>query len=508
MHLRALIALLLLLWSPAAFAQGVSWRVTEAAGQVELRRGTQAVAARRGAVLAPGDLVSTGANGRAVLVRGRDFVIVSPGSRLRVPGSTEAGGAQHVRMQQVSGRAQYRIERRSAPHFGVRTPHLVALVKGTVFTVTVGDDSAEVAVSEGRVEVATLNGEMSRMVEPGFAAGVSAADPARLSHGESADARAEMTREAGSDVRGRSEDRRSDEGRGGNGGSSAGHRNDGGRHAGGHDHAPRLEYSPLDGRSGGLTVPGGNGTGQDVGRLRETERRLAETLVQHQPNPGGNNGGGNDGGNNGGGNDGGSTTPLPSVPAPLPPAPLPPAPQPDNSGSGSTPGSGSGSATPPPPSAPPAPPPPPATSGPSDNSGSGSSGSGSGSSGSNSGSGSSGSDSGPGSGAPIPPPPTSEPAPPPPTPTTSEPAPPPPPPTSEPAPPPPPITTSEPAPPPPTTTSEPPPPPPPSTTTAPTTTTTAPTTSTTAPTVTAPPPPTAPTQPTSGTRCLLGLVCL
>ena len=394
MTMRAFIALLLLLWSPTAFAQSVPWRVTEAAGQVEVRRGAQAVAARRGATVAPGDVVSTGANGRAVLVRGRDFVIVSPSTQLRVPGAQERGGSRHVRMLQASGRAQYRIERRATPHFGVRTPHLVALVKGTVFDVTVSEDGATVSVSEGRVEVTTPAGTMSQLVEAGFAASVSAGEPERLTHGRSDEA------QAAASGRGRSD-------RASRGGASAEHRRDGERRRG-RDRAPRLEYGLIDG-------PGGRGPrGNEHGRIRDAERAFDRAARDHRPNPGGNgngpggNGGGNGNGNGGNGNDGGNGG------------------NGGGNGGGSSPPSppSSGSTTPPPPSGSTTPPPPPPPSE---------------------------------STTPPPPPPTTtEPAPPPPPPPTTEPAPPPPPPTtSEPAPPPPTTTTSPTSPPPPTTTSQP-----------------------------------------------------
>ncbi|HEX8365070.1 MAG TPA: FecR family protein [Allosphingosinicella sp.] len=378
MHARALIAFLLLIWSPAAFAQTAPWRVTEATGQVQVQRGSQLIAARRGAAIAPGEMVSTGANGRAVLVRGRDFVIVSPRTRLRVPGTSEQGG--NIRMIQAAGRAQYRIERRAAPHFAVRTPHLVALVKGTVFTVTVGEEGATVAVSEGRVEVATLAGEMRQMVEPGFAASVSAADPARLSHGRSDDAQAAH------------EPRRSQTARAASTGSDARGREDGDRQDSGNGRGQaRLEYGDLS------NIPGGNGggNGHELNRVRAAERSVADALAHatngsNNDNPGGpgsGNGPGPGAGAGGGPGSGGGSVPAadpvadPAAPStPAPPSTSPP------SGSGS---SGSGGSN----------------SGPgSSNSGPGSSSSGSGSSGSgssgseSSGSGSSGS-SGPGSGS-------------------------------------------------------------------------------------------------------------
>jgi hypothetical protein len=293
MPMRALFALLLLLWSPAAFAQAVPWRVTEAAGQVEVRRGAQLAAARRGAVVAPGDLVTTGANGRAVLVRGRDFVIVSPRTQLRVPGAQEEQGGV-IRMLQTSGRAQYRIERQAAPHFGVRTPHLVALVKGTVFTVDVSEDGATVAVTEGRVEVATLSGEMRQMVEPGFAAGVLAADPDRLTHARSADPRAESSANRVSN----------------RGGASAEHRRDGRNRERGE--RPRLAYGELG--SGNRELAGDDG--QDR-RAREARRSFDEAVRNHESNAGGNgNAGssGNAGGDVSNGN-GGSNLPDPGAPS-------------------------------------------------------------------------------------------------------------------------------------------------------------------------------------------------
>ena len=358
MHLRALIAFLLLIWSPAAFAQTAPWRVTEAAGQVQVQRGSQVIAARRGAAIAPGEVVSTGANGRAVLVRGRDFVIVSPRTRLRVPGTSEQGG--NIRMIQAAGRAQYRIERQAAPHFAVRTPHLVALVKGTVFTVTVGENGATVAVSEGRVEVATLAGEMRQMVEPGFAASVSAADPARLSHGRSDDAQAAH------------EPRRSPTGGAASAEREARGTEDGDRVSRGGGHGqPRLEYGDL----GNISRGNGGGTGHELNRIRDAERSVAEAVAQavqgaNHGGPGPANGPGAGGGSGSGG--GSLPAPGPATDPAAPSTPAPPSTSPpsgsDSSGSGgsnSGPGStdsGSGSS----------------------NSGPGSSGSGSGSSGSGS----------------------------------------------------------------------------------------------------------------------------
>src|SRR3712207_4379139 len=129
--------LLLSIGSGAAAAPPPAWRVSEATGDVRLVENGRARAATRGALLASGSTIATGANARAVLVRGQEFVVVSPRSQLRVPVEAESRGGL---MQMIAdfGTSLFRIEKKSTPHFGVKTPYLAAVVKGTTFTVVVG----------------------------------------------------------------------------------------------------------------------------------------------------------------------------------------------------------------------------------------------------------------------------------------------------------------------------------------------------------------------------------
>ena len=180
MHIRALLifcSLLIGAAAPAA-AEAPTWRVTEAAGRVEVQHAGAAAPARRGLALAPGDVVTVAAGGRAVLVRGEEYVIVSPGTRLRLPAAEEATG--FIQMIEDYGRALFRIEKKSTPHFAVKTPYLVALVKGTVFSVDASERGTSVAVKEGRVEVSTLDGVAHQMVEVGMVGAVGAEAPGRL----------------------------------------------------------------------------------------------------------------------------------------------------------------------------------------------------------------------------------------------------------------------------------------------------------------------------------------
>lgn len=155
-------------------AAPLQWQVSETSGEVRLTHNGQARAAVRGALLASGATITTGAKARAVIVRGEEFVVISPGSQLRVP----AANSPNTVMQMIEdfGTAVFKIKKKSTPHFGVQTPYLAAVVKGTTFTVTIGPEGGSVQVTEGAVEVSTLDGGAADLVEPGDIASVGASD--------------------------------------------------------------------------------------------------------------------------------------------------------------------------------------------------------------------------------------------------------------------------------------------------------------------------------------------
>jgi hypothetical protein len=109
--------------------------------------------------------VTTGADGNAVLVRGREFVTVRRNSQIRIP----AGGEERSIIQIVQdwGSALFDIGKQPDPHFGVKTEYLAAVVKGTMFTVTVARDGASMQVLEGAVEVSTDDGGARDLVRHG-----------------------------------------------------------------------------------------------------------------------------------------------------------------------------------------------------------------------------------------------------------------------------------------------------------------------------------------------------
>ncbi len=169
-----------LLASGAAYAGTPGWSVSEASGPVYVAKPgvskTSVVA--RGAALVAGDIVSTGKGGRAVIVRGGEYLTVAPNTKLQL---TEPKAGAFTQIVQSFGNVVFKIQKKTTPHFQVNTPYLAAVVKGTTFSVTVTPAGASVQVTEGLVQVASLDGLASRFVSPGEIGMISASAPGQLS---------------------------------------------------------------------------------------------------------------------------------------------------------------------------------------------------------------------------------------------------------------------------------------------------------------------------------------
>ncbi len=158
----------------AASAAPDGWKISEKSGTVTVLHSGVSKIALQGNAIAMGDVVNTGANGRAVLVRGQEYLVIAPNSRLRIADPAPSGGM--IQILQDVGNVIFKIKRKSTPHFAVQTPYLAAVVKGTTFSVTVGEAGASVQVIEGAVEVKTNDGGASDLVRPGMIAAVTARD--------------------------------------------------------------------------------------------------------------------------------------------------------------------------------------------------------------------------------------------------------------------------------------------------------------------------------------------
>jgi hypothetical protein len=176
---RLLLPLLLLIFSGApALAQSNGWTISEAKGSVVVIDARGERAASVGLAVSPGATVRTRAQSSAVLVRGQEFVTLRQNAQIRIPPAQREKSL--IQIIQDYGSALFNIGKKADPHFGVETPYLAAVVKGTTFVVAVGEDGATLQVTEGAVEASTLDGGARELVLPGAVAMIAAGDPLRL----------------------------------------------------------------------------------------------------------------------------------------------------------------------------------------------------------------------------------------------------------------------------------------------------------------------------------------
>lgn len=126
-----LLAIAAIATSSSAIAATPDWKISERSGSVNILRSGVSKIAISGGTLQAGDVISTGGKSRAVLTRGQEYVVVSPNSRLRIsPPKAEGGVFQFF---EELGNVLFRIDKKATQHFGVKTPYLAAVVKGTTF---------------------------------------------------------------------------------------------------------------------------------------------------------------------------------------------------------------------------------------------------------------------------------------------------------------------------------------------------------------------------------------
>ena len=152
-------------------AATAAWQVSKASGEVWVAtEGVQPASLGTAAALKPGDSIRTGRNGRVLLVRGQETILVAPNSAITIPLSQKDAASTTILQQ--AGSIRLEVEKRPERNFEVETPYLVAAVKGTQFTVTVGQGTAKVDVNHGSVEVADHKSGQIALVMPGQSAKV------------------------------------------------------------------------------------------------------------------------------------------------------------------------------------------------------------------------------------------------------------------------------------------------------------------------------------------------
>ena len=150
----------------------VAWRVLTLAGHAQARLDDAPFhALALGDTLPPGTEIVTDAGSKMTIAHGKDRLMVAPATRLQIARRTP--GSVWDRLLQSFGSVIYDVEPRKDRTFGVDSPYLAAVVKGTRFEVTVHKDLASVHVERGKVEVASSDGVAKILLQAGQTAGAS-----------------------------------------------------------------------------------------------------------------------------------------------------------------------------------------------------------------------------------------------------------------------------------------------------------------------------------------------
>src|SRR3990172_5789419 len=178
---RTLLAILCLVMT-AATAGATEWQVARSSGEVWVATPqAQTVSLDAQVVLKPGDKVQTGRNGRVLLVRGAETILIAPNSVVGLPEEQKAGRTTTILQQ--AGSIVLEVEKRNVEHFEVETPYLAAVVKGTRFSVTVSRLGADVRVLSGSVDVSAFKTGQSALLVAGQVARVASSGSGGLTLG-------------------------------------------------------------------------------------------------------------------------------------------------------------------------------------------------------------------------------------------------------------------------------------------------------------------------------------
>lgn len=149
--------------SLSAMAQDNVWTVAKTSGEAWVGSASHPASVSQKTELRPGDSIRTGRNGRVLLVRGQETILVSPNSAISLP---EAGRPGLSTVIQQAGTIILDVEKRNVQHFEVETPYLAAVVKGTRFRVSVAGGQTKVDVVRGQVQVADFRSGDYTLVNP------------------------------------------------------------------------------------------------------------------------------------------------------------------------------------------------------------------------------------------------------------------------------------------------------------------------------------------------------
>jgi len=169
-YLRVIL-LAFLAFSSAARASDDDWRVAKSTTQVTYSLDLDVWSdVHVGEVIPNKAWLSTGPRGRLQLTRGVETISLQPNTLASI--TTSGFFTRKTEILQQAGALDLEIEKRSQPHTTVQTPFLAAVVKGTIFHVTVGKRKASVTVDRGLVQVTSFSSGQRSDVGPNQSATV------------------------------------------------------------------------------------------------------------------------------------------------------------------------------------------------------------------------------------------------------------------------------------------------------------------------------------------------
>jgi hypothetical protein len=168
--------------SVAAAADSSAWTVRSVSGKAEIQApGSAWQAVQQGQPVLVGASIRTAQDSRVVLARDDESVTIAAASSFEFK---PASSGMLTRIFQEAGTLMFKVHKRPDRHFEVGTPYLVAVVKGTTFTVSVDDNGSAVHVTEGLVEVAGLAGPDKLLLHPGQTGGIGSKPGSKLQSGQ------------------------------------------------------------------------------------------------------------------------------------------------------------------------------------------------------------------------------------------------------------------------------------------------------------------------------------
>ncbi|HTJ58858.1 MAG TPA: FecR domain-containing protein [Devosiaceae bacterium] len=118
----------------------------------------------RGGVVSDDRVIRTLASGNVEFAQGAETISFGPNSQAQI---IDGRRQTFTTVVQQFGKVSVEADARKVQHFSVRTPYLVVVVKGTVFSVTTTNRGSRVAVSRGLVEVTDPRRHRTMMLPAG-----------------------------------------------------------------------------------------------------------------------------------------------------------------------------------------------------------------------------------------------------------------------------------------------------------------------------------------------------